>query len=121
MLSFFFFLMIRRPPRSTQSRSSAASDVYKRQIQHHATDHFQGNQFFGNQLGRVQMIERKSVCFLLREKLNREFPFREITRSDGLEHIAAMEVLISAGNLNGLIPKGGLQTELWTPVEFDKG
>ena len=28
-----FFLMIRRPPRSTQSRSSAASDVYKRQIQ----------------------------------------------------------------------------------------
>ena len=30
-LSCFFFLMIRRPPRSTQSRSSAASDVYKRQ------------------------------------------------------------------------------------------
>ena len=29
---FFFFLMIRRPPRSTQSRSSAASDVYKRQL-----------------------------------------------------------------------------------------
>ena len=28
----FFFLMIRRPPRSTQSRSSAASDVYKRQF-----------------------------------------------------------------------------------------
>ena len=27
----FFFLMIRQPPRSTQSRSSAASDVYKRQ------------------------------------------------------------------------------------------
>ena len=31
----FFFLMIRRPPRSTLDRSSAASDVYKRQgIQH---------------------------------------------------------------------------------------
>ena len=28
---FVFFLMIRRPPRSTQGRSSAASDVYKRQ------------------------------------------------------------------------------------------
>ena len=27
----FFFLMIRRPPRSTQRSSSAASDVYKRQ------------------------------------------------------------------------------------------
>ena len=29
----FFFLMIRRPPRSTLDRSSAASDVYKRQKQ----------------------------------------------------------------------------------------
>ena len=28
----FFFLMIRRPTRSTQSESSAASDVYKGQI-----------------------------------------------------------------------------------------
>ena len=27
-----FFLMIRRPPRSTLSSSSAASDVYKRQV-----------------------------------------------------------------------------------------
>ena len=26
--------MIRRPPRSTQSRSSAASDVYKRQVEY---------------------------------------------------------------------------------------
>ena len=32
----FFFLMIRRPPRSTLDRSSAASDVYKRQILDHA-------------------------------------------------------------------------------------
>ena len=31
-----FFLMIRRPPRSTLDRSSAASDVYKRQALAHA-------------------------------------------------------------------------------------
>ena len=31
-LSSFFFLRIRRPPRSTLDRSSAASDVYKRQL-----------------------------------------------------------------------------------------
>ena len=31
-LFFVFFLMIRRPPRSTLDRSSAASDVYKRQV-----------------------------------------------------------------------------------------
>ena len=32
LLCVFFFLMIRRPPRSTLDRSSAASDVYKRQV-----------------------------------------------------------------------------------------
>src|SRR5678816_2851130 len=32
----FFFLMIRRPPRSTLDRSSAASDVYKRQASGHS-------------------------------------------------------------------------------------
>ena len=31
--NLIFFLMIRRPPRSTLDRSSAASDVYKRQRQ----------------------------------------------------------------------------------------
>ena len=36
----FFFLMIRRPPRSTLDRSAAASDVYKRQGEELAqTDH----------------------------------------------------------------------------------
>ena len=30
---FVVFLMIRRPPRSTLDRSSAASDVYKRQLE----------------------------------------------------------------------------------------
>ena len=35
----FFFLMIRRPPRSTLDRSSAASDVYKRQVYVGSADH----------------------------------------------------------------------------------
>ena len=36
---FVFFLMIRRPPRSTLDRSSAASDVYKRQGEHDGSPH----------------------------------------------------------------------------------
>eukprot|EP00825_Cyclidium_porcatum_P022992 TRINITY_DN25286_c0_g1_i1.p1 TRINITY_DN25286_c0_g1~~TRINITY_DN25286_c0_g1_i1.p1 ORF type:complete len:281 (-),score=67.03 TRINITY_DN25286_c0_g1_i1:106-948(-) len=35
--TFFFFLMIRRPPRSTHCISSAASDVYKRQVSTQST------------------------------------------------------------------------------------
>ena len=38
--TFFFVLMIRRPPRSTLDRSSAASDVYKRQVQRVAQTYF---------------------------------------------------------------------------------
>src|SRR5428012_15511 len=34
--------MIRRPPRSTQSRSSAASDVYKRQVEARTVDAIAG-------------------------------------------------------------------------------
>ena len=37
---WFVFLMIRRPPRSTLDRSSAASDVYKRQVYYQAVDLF---------------------------------------------------------------------------------
>src|SRR5450756_258886 len=36
--------MIRRPPRSTQSRSSAASDVYKRQGIHGAVPYDEGHE-----------------------------------------------------------------------------
>src|SRR5450756_216315 len=54
--------MIRRPPRSTQSRSSAASDVYKRQtvllifedIQH-------GHQVFGGDIAGNRMRGRCNV------------------------------------------------------------
>src|SRR5450756_879400 len=41
--------MIRRPPRSTQSRSSAASDVYKRQLVTHA-ELYDGGALTGHRL-----------------------------------------------------------------------
>src|SRR5450756_2341387 len=43
--------MIRRPPRSTQSRSSAASDVYKRQGGHTSRPHLTADLVFA--LGQV--------------------------------------------------------------------
>ena len=95
-------------------------EIVRPAIQHHAADHFQRHQFFGNQLGGVQMIEREAVCLFLREQLHREFPLGELARCDGVEHVAAMEILIGAGDLDGLVPDGGLQAELGTPVEFDE-
>ena len=47
---FVFFLMIRRPPRCTQSRSSSASDVYKRQYEE-VVDQINQIRRFGNLAG----------------------------------------------------------------------
>ena len=47
----FLFLMIRRPPRSTLDRSSAASDVYKRQGMKMVSDEFPAP--VGPEFGRV--------------------------------------------------------------------
>src|SRR5450756_3172641 len=42
--------MIRRPPRSTQSRSSAASDVYKRQLKRH------GKAYYANDMNEALFL-----------------------------------------------------------------
>src|SRR5450756_1000534 len=47
--------MIRRPPRSTQSRSSAASDVYKRQPQH------SGDELYWNVIGNGWEVPTSGV------------------------------------------------------------
>src|SRR5450756_2832520 len=54
--------MIRRPPRSTQSRSSAASDVYKRQLKS-LSDMLKGKQgrFRQNLLGKRVDYSGRSV------------------------------------------------------------
>eukprot|EP00657_Telonema_sp_P-1_P002984 TRINITY_DN1696_c0_g1_i3.p1 TRINITY_DN1696_c0_g1~~TRINITY_DN1696_c0_g1_i3.p1 ORF type:complete len:112 (-),score=29.69 TRINITY_DN1696_c0_g1_i3:134-469(-) len=52
--------MIRRPPRSTQSRSSAASDVYKRQI-------MDGNGRWAKQKGLFRSIGHENGSKAVRE------------------------------------------------------
>mgnify|MGYP003381629349 CR=1 FL=1 len=64
----FFFLMIRRPPRSTLDRSSAASDVYKRQEEEELA--FDVGNGFGEAkdesgvIGGFDGVEVASVCLL---------------------------------------------------------
>ena len=58
----FVFLMIRRPPRSTLDRSSAASDVYKRQDTHGVTVrvdvlHIDGHEFAETHAGAVEELQ----------------------------------------------------------------
>ena len=68
--------MIRRPPRSTQSRSSAASDVYKRQImylrclvkmKHHISYFY--NALFQSDMAKYRPITNLSTISKILEKL----------------------------------------------------
>ena len=58
---FVFFLMIRRPPRSTPLYSSAASDVYKRQISLFEGPHT-GKNFLTTEM--INKIKKEKANFL---------------------------------------------------------
>ena len=71
---FFFFLMIRRPPISTQSRSSAASDVYKRQFMDEVI-----NLMVAYSLGRTRStnVNREYIS-----KVANDFAFKKIVTAE---------------------------------------
>src|SRR5680860_1868594 len=62
--------MIRRPPRSTQSRSSAASDVYKRQQQRH----WQAPDVAEQRLAQRGLVQRRSRMVHREDVLTRVRP-----------------------------------------------
>ena len=62
--------MIRRPPRSTLDRSSAASDVYKRQVIHHVIESMGGGEIGHGESVAIDVsacageVERPGACLL---------------------------------------------------------
>ena len=117
----FFFLMIRRPPRSTQSRSSAASDVYKRQVQgnveagasrlHDVSDEaVQGGSFFFRRLEdepvsythlRAHETVLDLVCRLLLEK-------KKTVNKYDIDH--QLQFIKISMNLKARIPGSAIET-----------
>src|SRR5680860_874076 len=78
--------MVRRPPRSTQSRSSAASDVYKRQAKQ-----FKGLRFLlRRNWANLTMSQRETIWAL--ETANRR-TFRAFTLKEELRDIFALPLI----------------------------
>ncbi|MND79419.1 hypothetical protein D3C80_711610 [compost metagenome] len=90
-------------------------------VQHHAADDPQRMILFRDQLGRVENIERQGVRLGLVQQLDGELPFREVALIDGLEQIAPMIVRVGPGDLDRLVPAGGLGPKPGPPVELDEG
>ena len=115
----FFFLMIRRPPRSTLDRSSAASDVYKRQFQTYHTEFIapaQDATLFirawkkwpttGRELNAVSYTHLRAhetvldlVCRLLLEKTNYTTPI-VVTRQQNTNTQTRILIYIESTTIN---------------------
>ena len=77
----FFFLMKRRPPRSTLDRSSAASDVYKRQaLSRDATP-----------MSQIQVTDGKVV--LVRGKDRLEIPAEHVSYTHLRAHATVLDLV----------------------------
>src|SRR5450756_690789 len=101
--------MIRRPPRSTQSRSSAASDVYKRQGQggriskRNENSAAVGQRFLCMQVGGGddRLSGSKRICqgaarYLLRVEVRRDV---DVAREQQLDDVALRHVFIDEGDV----------------------
>src|SRR5450756_2628685 len=90
--------MIRRPPRSTQSRSSAASDVYKRQGSDFAGDavNTEAMRQIGRELeGKQRIVQLQMLANVLAQRrISSQFEqtamvFRQLELTRGAQHALA--------------------------------
>ena len=89
--------MIRRPPRSTQSSSSAASDVYKRQLKGRARP---GATAFDSAILTENALELGLECELADEATDALARARELAaRRGGMVLIAGSHYLVDAMGL----------------------
>ena len=96
-------------------------EIVRHPVEHQPADRDRRQQFFRNDLGRIEHVEIETVGKILIEQLELQLPFREIAGLDRGPQIAAMEIRIGAVDLHRLVPQHRLQAELRLPVKFDEG
>src|SRR5450756_2133610 len=87
--------MIRRPPRSTQSRSSAASDVYKRQIRDCVMKDGHGGVVIGSEISGGARYVFAQRCRMDSPQLDRALRIKtNSVRGGTVEHIYMRDVTV---------------------------
>src|SRR5450756_561726 len=98
--------MIRRPPRSTQSRSSAASDVYKRQVE--------PNLLFVSEPTRGIDVGAKALVLKALRRYNSENGTTIVMVSSELEELRSIcdrIAIIDEGRVAGILPPAATAKE----------
>src|SRR5450756_677331 len=89
--------MIRRPPRSTQSRSSAASDVYKRQKLERERKHLQAN------LAGIKNLSRLPDALFVIDSNKEQIAVKE-SRKLGIPVVAVVDTNCDPSEVDYVIP-----------------
>ena len=89
-------------------------------VQDEPADGNDRNQLFGNDLRRVEHIEREFLCLLFGEDLQAQLVLGIRAGFDRFPQIAAMEIGVGAGDLDGLVPDQRVRAGAGRPVELDE-
>ena len=73
-------------------------------VEHHAAHRPDRNQFFRNDLGRIQNVEAERFGLRLGKNLHPQFPFRISAGLDALPQVAPVIVRVGAGDFYRLVP-----------------
>jgi hypothetical protein len=95
-------------------------EIVRHAVEHQPPDNAHRQDFFRDQLGRIEDVEIELFSKGVVEELNAKFPFREGAGIDRVPQVAAVEVRIRAVDLDGFVPRDRLQTELRLPVKLDE-
>ena len=95
-------------------------EVVHHPVQDQPPDPADRDLLLGNDLGRVQDVEREPVGELVVEQLQPELPLGKVSLVDGIPQVAAVEVGVGTVDLDRLVPHHRLQPGLGLPVELDE-
>ena len=95
-------------------------EVVRVAVQGHFAQRRDRDDFFGNDLGRVEDVEVEVVFVLFFDDLHAQFPFRVVTHLDRFPQVATVVVGIFTGELLRLVPHQRAGAGSRAPVEFDE-
>ncbi len=99
---------------------SLGKEIIRHPIQHQPSDRYWLDDFFRNQLRRVEHIEIETVREVLIEELHAQFPFRKVASLYRSPQIAPVKVRIRTVDFHRLVPDNRLEAEFRFPDEFDE-